>query len=320
MLALLCALFFVYFALHRLTIARTKSATCLVGKTAIVTGANSGIGYQTALNLASRGCRVIMADVSDLTQSRNNVIKFTSNSNIIAKKIDLGSLQSVREFASDIAKSEPRLDILINNAGISSSKSNRTGDGLHPVMQINYFGHFLLTHLLIDLLKKSAPSRIVFTSSFMSFFHNLTLTNLNYDADNGFASAAKIYCNSKLAQMIASDIFAAKLKGTGVTSNSINPGIVNTTLLAQFFTVQTQLKPLQLITDLYLRFVAKDAWEGSQVIVHCAVSKKLEGVSGRYFWNCVPVFKPLQAQDGEFCRKIWGETERLVKLAPEERL
>ncbi|XP_044261053.1 retinol dehydrogenase 13-like [Tribolium madens] len=320
MLAFLCCVVFLVYAFHRLTIAKTKSSTCLVGKTAIVTGANSGIGYQTVLNLASRGCRVIMADVCDLTQSRNNVIKYTNNTNIVAKKLDLASLQSIRDFASEVAKTESRLDILVNNAGISASKSNRTEDGLNPVMQINYFGHFLLTHLLIDLLKKSS-SRIVFTSSFMSFFHNLTLKNLNYDATpDDSITALRIYCNSKLAQMIASDIFASKLRGTGVTSNSVNPGIVRTTLLGQFFSVQTKLKPLRLFTDLYLRFMAKDPWEGSQVIVHCAVSKRLEGVSGKYFWDCMSAFKPSLAKDEEFCRKFWEKSEKFVKLAPEERL
>lgn len=107
------------------------------------------MGYQTALNLASRGCRVILADIADLTQSKNNIIKFTNNRNIVGKKLDLASLQSVHDFAGDIIKTVERLDILINNAGISASKINRTEDGLHPVMQVNYFGHFLLTHLLI---------------------------------------------------------------------------------------------------------------------------------------------------------------------------
>lgn len=109
----------------------------------------------------------------------------------------------------------------------------------------------------LDLLKKSAPSRIIFTSSFMSFFNNLSLENLNYDSKSEIFSAARIYCNSKLTQMIASDIFASKLKGTGVTSNSVNPGIVHTTLLSQFYSIQTKLKPLKLVTDLYQLTMAK---------------------------------------------------------------
>jgi retinol dehydrogenase-12 len=108
-----------------------------------------GIGYQTALNLASRGCKIIMADISNMEKSKLDIIKFTNNPNVFAKHLDLSSLKSVRDFASEILKNEDKLDILINNAGIGASEENRTADGLHPVMQVNYFGHFLLTHLLI---------------------------------------------------------------------------------------------------------------------------------------------------------------------------
>jgi retinol dehydrogenase-12 len=90
-----------------------------------------------------------MADVTDMEDSKLDIIKFTNNPNIFAKHLDLSSLKSVRDFASEILKSEDKLDILINNAGIGASEKNRTADGLHPVMQVNYFGHFLLTHLLI---------------------------------------------------------------------------------------------------------------------------------------------------------------------------
>ena len=92
---------------------------------------------------------MIMADVADMTKSKAKVIEYTNNPNIVTKFLDLASLQSVRDFASDVIKSEDRLDMLINNAGIFITKENRTNDGLHPVMQINYFGPFLLIHLLI---------------------------------------------------------------------------------------------------------------------------------------------------------------------------
>ena len=92
---------------------------------------------------------MIMVDVADMTQSKEKIIEYTNNPNIVTKFVDLASLQSVRDFASDIIKTEDRLDILINNAGIGLSKENRTKDGLHPVMQINYFAPFLLIHLLL---------------------------------------------------------------------------------------------------------------------------------------------------------------------------
>lgn len=107
-----------------------------------------GIGYYTALNLASRGCRVILADILDAEDAKRSIARETNNTNIIAKRLDLANLETVRKFAEDINKTEDRLDILINNAGIGARLPQKTKDGLDLVMQTNYFGAFLLTHLL----------------------------------------------------------------------------------------------------------------------------------------------------------------------------
>ncbi|KAJ8977941.1 hypothetical protein NQ317_017409 [Molorchus minor] len=144
--------------IQKLSAGKVKSLVCLVGKTAIVTGGCSGIGFETALVLASRGCRVILADRSDGARAKKKIIEITHNTNIETKHLDLASLQSVRKFANDINGTEERLDILINNATVGAAGSKHTDDGLNAAMQINHFGPFLLTHLLTDLLKKSAPS------------------------------------------------------------------------------------------------------------------------------------------------------------------
>lgn len=107
-----------------------------------------GIGYFTALELASRGCRVIIADILDAEDAKKSIIRKTNNTNIAVKRVDLADLESVRKFANDINKTEERLDILINNAGIGARKPQKTKDGLDLVTQTNYFGPFLLTHLL----------------------------------------------------------------------------------------------------------------------------------------------------------------------------
>lgn len=107
-----------------------------------------GIGYETALILASRGCRVIIADRKDATKVKEKIIEITQNNDIEVKLLDLTSLQSVRKFAKDITSNEERLDILINNAEVSSLGNKHTDDGLHATMQVNHFGPFLLTHLL----------------------------------------------------------------------------------------------------------------------------------------------------------------------------
>lgn len=113
----------------------------------------AGLGYQTALALAGRGCRVIIADKDDCEESKERIIAQTGNPNIATKKFNLASLKSVRELAKDINENEERLDFLINNAGIGGIGKVYTEDGLHMGMQINFFGHFLLTHLLIGKLE-----------------------------------------------------------------------------------------------------------------------------------------------------------------------
>lgn len=143
---------------------RKISYVYLSGKTALITGAARGnlnfmmfmvllkylvgIGYYTALGLAARGCRVIIADVLDAEDAKNSIIRKTNNTNIVAKRLDLADLESVRRFAKEISETEERLDILINNAGIGSRRPQKTKDGLDLIMQVNYFGGFLLTHLL----------------------------------------------------------------------------------------------------------------------------------------------------------------------------
>ncbi|KAF2896532.1 hypothetical protein ILUMI_09643 [Ignelater luminosus] len=311
----------------KLTAGRCKSNVCLVGKTALITGGNSGIGYQTALALAGRGCRVIIADKDNCDESKENIIKATGNSNLVVKTFDLASLDSVRELAKDINATEERLDILINNAGTSGLGHNITKDGLHLGMQVNHFGGFLLTHLLVDLLKKSAPSRIIFVSSIGAFIHKLTLKNLNLSEEQSKESMSQlsIYANSKLCNILTSDGFAEKLKGTGVTSNSLHPGVVYTPIYRKHFSgveFNDILNFLCYGVVKYgaLKFFAKDAEEGAQTTIYLALSKTIKDVTGKYFIDCKPFMKPPAAYNKPFAEKIWKASEDYVKLATKEKL
>ncbi|KAG5895098.1 hypothetical protein JTB14_036373 [Gonioctena quinquepunctata] len=187
-----------------------------------------GIGYQAALSLASRGCRIIIADKDDSTASVENIKRETKNYNIVGRILDLASFDSIRRFAKEIIESEPSLHILMNNAGIGSVELKHTEDGLQKTMQVNYFGHFLLTHLLLGLLKKSSPSRIIFTGSLSAFMSKLNLRNLNPPEEERKMSS--MYSNSKICQNIAAKCFARKLEGTGVTAYSFHPGIVRSNI------------------------------------------------------------------------------------------
>lgn len=144
-----------------------RSKRRLENRTCIVTGASSGHGEALATELAKRGARVIMAcrNLQKAIDIRDKIREKTGNKNVIVEHLDLASLRSVREFAGRINKSEERLDVLVNNAGIMAVPKQRTDDGFDMQFQVNFLGHFLLTNLLLEKLKRSAPSRILNVSA-----------------------------------------------------------------------------------------------------------------------------------------------------------
>ncbi|CAG9819112.1 unnamed protein product [Phaedon cochleariae] len=282
----------------------------------------SGIGLETALFLASRGCRVIIADRRDSSKAKARIIAETNNSDIETKRLDLTSLQSVRKFAEDVKESEERLDILINNAGVGSVGNKHTDDGLHATMQINHFGPFLLTHLLSDLLKKSAPSRIIFVGSALAFCSNLTAETLNYPQGHPLSlfRTTMIYANSKLANVITANGFAERLKEYGVTSNSLHPGLVN----SEIFSASAKYLGLETIARVFRSIVllayGKSTEEGAQTTIHLALANELKEVTGKHFWDCIMFPQPPGAWNKKFCDDIWEASEKLVQLKPEEKL
>ncbi|KAG5890517.1 hypothetical protein JTB14_022750 [Gonioctena quinquepunctata] len=304
------------FTISRLTCGWCYSKVCLMGKTALITGANSGIGYQTALALASRGCRVIIADVVNATNSRDRIIRKTNNLNIVVKHLDLASLSSVRKLAKDLNETEKRLDILINNAGIGSSAIQYTEDGLQRTMQVNYFGHFLLTHLLLDLLKKSAPSRIIFTSSIAAYITRLDLKHLNAKESNSAVKIYRPYFYSKLCQIVAAKRFAEKLRHTGITSYSHHPGLVRTSIY--WTSCQEKFSIWVVICGLIVLLFGKSIEEGAQTMIHLATDPAVEKFNRFCFWDCRRYFFPLQAYNKKFCQDVWESSLKCVKLKPDE--
>lgn len=319
-MALICFSIYIW---SQLTLGMSDSVSYLEGKTAIVTGGNAGIGYQISLMLASRGCRVIIADIDDASITVKNIIQETDNSNIIYKYINLASLESVRTFAEEIHKTESKIDILINNAGTALSKSAHTTDGLNFLMQVNYFGPFLLTHLLIDLLKKSkSGARVVFTSSILAFLHNLKVEGLNpiEEGQGNLWNTTILYANSKMATIIASDIFAEKLKQYNIISNSLNPGTVRTNIVYSVKPILPSLPGVMFLMLLGRYLTGKTPYEGAQTAFHLATSKKINGTTGKFFQDCKVLFKPPMAYRQKDCQKIWDLTETLVKLNSSEKI
>ncbi|CAH2071134.1 unnamed protein product, partial [Iphiclides podalirius] len=300
------------YAYIKLTIGICKCSTHLVGKVVIVTGANAGIGYESAKNFAERGARVIIACRNDSrgNTAKDSIIKTTGNVDVHYRQLDFASLSSVKRFADEIIKNETRLDVLVNNAGINGSFNVKTEDGLLLGMQTNYFGPFLLTCLLLPLIKSSAPSRIVNVASMAHGRAYLDLDNLNMEKETEETfSKAKVYAVSKLCNVLFSLELSRRLKGTNVTSNSLHPGVVDTNILNGIESKLLQgLKPL-------MKPFFKNQWEGAQTTIYLSVSPEVKDVSGKYFRDCQMVdVSTDQARDPELARKLWDVSQRLLKF------
>lgn len=288
---------------------RWNPQTCavrLTGKTAIVTGANTGIGKFIALDFARRGARVILACRSEArgTAALNEIREKTGNLDVHLRLVDLSCMDSVRAFAERILKEEKALHILVNNAAVSGLPRNITKDGFEESFATNHLGPFLLTNLLLDLMKSSSPSRIVSVSSVnhkrgkvdFSHFHG---KNLTYHMD-------QVYNNTKLHNIICTNELARRLKGTDVTANSVHPGIVITEVMRHYsFWIRW-------IFNFIGFFFFKSPEAGAVSTIYCAVAEELEGVTGKYVDSDCSLTLPiplardaaLAVKDFEFCERL----------------
>ncbi|CAL8271305.1 unnamed protein product [Merluccius merluccius] len=283
----------------------------MMGKTVIVTGANSGIGKATtALILKQRG-RVIMAcrDTERAEVAAREILSATGAHarQLAVKPLDLASLTSVHAFCEDIIKEEPRIDVLINNAGIYQCPYSKTEDGFEMQFGVNHLGHFLLTTLLLDLLKRSAPSRVVVVSSKLYKHAHINFEDLNseHDYDKAFA-----YSRSKLANLLFTSELARRLQGTGVTANSLTPGIVRTNL-GRHIHIPGLAKPL---FSLVSQGLFKSPEEGARTSVYLACSPDVEGVQGKCFADCHPQVLLPKATDTDVAGKLWDISEVMVGI------
>lgn len=203
--------------------------TRIDGKVVVITGSNSGIGKQTAIDLARRGGRVYVAcrDPIRGAEAMKDIQDISGSSNVHFLQLDLAQMESIRQFSKKFHTFESQLHILINNAGIMACPKSQTRDGFELQIGTNHMGHFLLTNLLLDLMKQSAPARIINVSSLYHVFGRINKSDLNSDKHywRWFA-----YAQSKLANILFTRELAQRLEGTGITVNACHPGAVNTEL------------------------------------------------------------------------------------------
>uniref|UniRef100_A0AAV2MQT2 Uncharacterized protein n=1 Tax=Knipowitschia caucasica TaxID=637954 RepID=A0AAV2MQT2_KNICA len=277
----------------------------LDGKTALITGGNSGIGKETAVALARRGARVIIA-CRDVEKAEKAVreIKFKSHSlNILHMELDLANLHSIREFCKKFLKAEKRLDILINNAGMPSVL-DWTDDGFSMCFGVNHLGHFLLTNLLLPRLKECAPSRVVTLTCSIYKYQKLDFQDLNYNLLPFFT-----YSRSKLANVYFSQELAHITEGKGVTSYAVHPGFVRSGWTCHYSFL------FRMLMEVVMRLFFVSCEVGAQSVVYCAVSDEVAKHSGGYFVDCrLANLRPF-ARDAGVAKKLWEASERLVNLS-----
>ncbi|XP_017027713.1 retinol dehydrogenase 13-like [Drosophila kikkawai] len=282
------------------------------GKVFIVTGSNTGIGKETVLEIAKRGGTVYMAcrDLSRCDKARDEIIRETNNQNVFSRQLDLSSLDSVRKFVAGFKKEQQKLDVLINNAGVMRCPKMLTKDGFEMQLGVNHMGHFLLTNLLLDVLKKSAPSRIVVVSSLAHTRGSINVHDLNSEKSYDEGSA---YSQSKLANVLFTRELAKRLAGTGVTVNSLHPGVVDTELGRNWAFFQTNF--VQYFLKPMVWPLLKTPKSGAQTSIYAALDPELKEVTGLYFSDCKPKEVAPAAKDEKFGKFLWEESEKWTGLA-----
>ncbi len=276
-------------------------------KIILITGGTSGIGKETARALAAAGATVVFTarDAGKGKAVKEEIIRETGNRNIEYLLCDLASLSSIRECVGEFRKRYQRLDVLINNAGVLPQERQESKDSIELNLAVNFLAPFLLTNLLLPLLKKSAPSRVINVSSSM---HREGTIDFNDLQSKKSFDKYKAYAQSKLALLLFTKKLARDLKGSGVTVNALHPGVVGTEMtmqnvrgmnpLAAFIFKRTLITPVQ----------------GAETSVYLAISPEVANTSGEYFdKKKVAPASPL-VSDEELATKLWDISAKLVGL------
>jgi NAD(P)-dependent dehydrogenase (short-subunit alcohol dehydrogenase family) len=272
-------------------------------KICLVTGANSGIGKVTAKALAAGGATVIMVSRNrDKGEAaRDEIVRDTEAKNVDLMITDFSNLGQIGRLAANVKAKYPRLHTLVNNAGTYIDKRTLTADGYETTFAVNHLGYFLLTRDLLDLMKSSAPARIVNVASDAHRRGHIHFDDLSLeDAYSGW----KAYSQSKLANVLFTYELARRLRGTGVTANCVHPGVVGTNL---FDSVGGWAGKLVRLFTPFMRTPEK----GADTMIWLASSPEVEGVTGKYFADRKEQATNPESYDTTIAARLWEVSERM---------
>jgi len=283
----------------------SDDSTLMAGKTVLITGGTGGIGRATAEGLARMGARVAITgrDAARTRAAAAQIAASTGNAAIDAYAADASSQAEVRRLAGEMLDAYPRLDVLVNNVGGFWATRRVTADGLEHTFAVNHLAGFLLTDLLLERLKASAPARVVTVSSGAQMMGRLDFDDLQGERQY---SGQKAYNQSKLANVMFTYELARRLEGTGVTANVLHPGVVRTAFAAE------DPSGLWKVMIPLMRPMMKSPAKGADTVVYLASSPDVEGVTGIYFVNRKPRTSNKVSYDTAAAARLWQASEQLV--------
>ena len=276
------------------------------GKVVLITGGTSGIGKAAATALAAMGAEVVVTGRSrERGEAAVEEIRRTSgNEGVSLALADLTVQAEVRTLAEEFGRSHDSLDVLINNAGAVFSEREETADGLERTLALNHLAPFLLTNLLLEVLRESAPSRIITVSSEARRWAELDFDDLQSEQNyRGFP----VYGKSKLANILFTYELAERLRGSGVTANCVHPGGVNTNF------GNNDRGPMTLLFRAFKPFM-RSPEQGADTLVYLASSPEVEGTSGKYFADRKVISSLEEPHDVSAQKRLWEESEKLTNL------
>jgi retinol dehydrogenase 12 len=276
-------------------------------KVVVITGATSGIGMVAAQTLATMGARIVFT-ARDQARGEATLARLRESGPGLEHRMhlaDLTRLSEMKRVAREIAAVEPRIDVLMNNAGAMFSDLQITKDGFERTFALNHMSYFVLSHGLRDRLLATPGARIVNTSS--NAHRN---ARLDYDDSQTMKNYRmfKAYCRSKLYNILFTRELSRRMKGSGITVNTLHPGFVATRF-------GDQTNGAGGIVFRILKLLAITPVRGAETLIYLASSDKVSGITGEYFYKCAPKVPTKEALDEEASKWLWTESERLARLA-----